>query len=96
MRLLRIVLPVFMFHYSIIYDLLIFISIYYLKCDFKREIMDDKKTIVEEAEGEEMPPPAAPTSQEKAEIEKMEEQKLKSKFPGTISVAKKTKDFSKM
>ena len=44
-------------------------------------MMDDKKTIVEE--GEEMPPPPAPvpTSQEKAEIEKLEEQKLKSKFP---------------
>ena len=56
--------------------------------------MDDKKTIVEEAEGEEMPPPAAPTSQEKAEIEKMEEQKLKSKFPGTISVAKINRKIS--
>jgi hypothetical protein len=42
-------------------------------------MMDDKKTIVEE--GEEMPPPPAPTSQEKADIEKLEEQKLKSKFP---------------
>ncbi len=42
-------------------------------------MMADKKTIVEE--GEEMPPPPAPTSQEKADIEKLEEQKLKSKFP---------------
>lgn len=46
-------------------------------------MMDESKTIVEESE--EMPPPAAPTSQEKAEIEKMEEQKLKSKFPGMPS-----------
>ena len=46
------------------------------------ERMEEKKTIVEENEGDEMPPPAPPTSQEKAEIEMMEEQKLKSKFPG--------------
>lgn len=45
-------------------------------------MMDEKKTIVEEAEGEEMAPPPVPTSREKAEIEKQEEQKLKSKFPG--------------
>eukprot|EP00088_Acartia_fossae_P065546 TRINITY_DN80842_c0_g1_i1.p1 TRINITY_DN80842_c0_g1~~TRINITY_DN80842_c0_g1_i1.p1 ORF type:complete len:157 (-),score=45.05 TRINITY_DN80842_c0_g1_i1:432-902(-) len=44
--------------------------------------MEDKKIIVEENESEEMPPPPPPSSQEKAEIEKMEEQKLKSKFPG--------------
>jgi len=45
-------------------------------------MMDEKKTIVEEVEGEEMPPPANPSSQEKADIEKQEEQKLKNKFPG--------------
>eukprot|EP00088_Acartia_fossae_P070575 TRINITY_DN949_c0_g1_i1.p1 TRINITY_DN949_c0_g1~~TRINITY_DN949_c0_g1_i1.p1 ORF type:complete len:157 (-),score=44.29 TRINITY_DN949_c0_g1_i1:691-1161(-) len=44
--------------------------------------MEEKK-VVEEESGEEMPPPPAPqpTSQQKAEIEKLEEQKLKSKFP---------------
>jgi hypothetical protein len=41
-------------------------------------MMDDEKTIHEE--GEEVETPASP--QEKAEIEKLEEQKLKSKFPG--------------
>ena len=41
-------------------------------------MMDDDKTIHEE--GEEVDSP--PTSQDKAEIEKIEEQKLKSKFPG--------------
>ena len=41
-------------------------------------MMDDDKTIHEE--GEEVDSP--PTSKDKAEIEKIEEQKLKSKFPG--------------
>ena len=41
----------------------------------------DAKKVIEEEGGEEMPPPAAPTQQEKADIEKLEEQKLKSKFP---------------
>ena len=44
-------------------------------------MMDDKKTIVEKGEKMPPPPPPVPTSQEKAEIEKLEEQKLKSKFP---------------
>ena len=48
--------------------------------------MAENKSIAEEVVGEkagdEMPPPAAPTSQQKAEIERLEEQKLKSKFPG--------------
>ena len=43
-----------------------------------QRMMDDEKTIHEE--GEEVETPASP--QEKAEIEKLEEQKLKSKFPG--------------
>ena len=43
--------------------------------------MMDAKKVIEEEGGEEMPPPAAPTQQEKADIEKLEEQKLKSKFP---------------
>lgn len=44
-------------------------------------MMDDDKTIHEE--GEEVDSP--PTSKDKAEIEKIEEQKLKSKFPGIPS-----------
>ena len=43
-------------------------------------MMMDAKKVIEE-EGEEMPPPPPPTQQEKADIEKLEEQKLKSKFP---------------
>jgi hypothetical protein len=42
-------------------------------------MMDDDKTIHEEGEDVDSP---APTIQDKAEIEKLEEQKLKSKFPG--------------
>lgn len=45
----------------------------------------DAKKVIEEEGGEEMPPPAAPTQQEKADIEKLEEQKLKSKFPSMPS-----------
>ena len=49
-----------------------------------RSKMEESKTIIEECEqSEEMPPPAAPTSQQKAELERIEEQKLKTKFPGT-------------
>jgi len=48
--------------------------------------MEESKTIIEECEqSEEMPPPAAPTSQQKAELERIEEQKLKTKFPGVPS-----------
>jgi len=43
--------------------------------------MDEKKIIQEETEGDDMPPPPPPTQQEKVDIEKAEEQKLKSKFP---------------
>jgi len=40
---------------------------------------EEKSTGVE---SETMPPPPEPTKQQKVEIEKMEEQKLKTKFPG--------------
>jgi len=44
-------------------------------------MMEEEKTIPEESE--EVDTPTSP--QEKAEIEKLEEQKLKSKFPGEIN-----------
>ncbi len=44
--------------------------------------MEDQKIIVEESEGDEIITP--PTPEQKAEIEKLEEQKLKSKFPGRV------------
>jgi len=43
-------------------------------------MMDEEKTIPEEGEEAETPP----SPQEKAEIEKLEELKLKSKFPGNV------------
>lgn len=44
--------------------------------------MEDQKIIVEESEVDEIITP--PTPEQKAEIEKLEEQKLKSKFPGRV------------
>jgi len=46
----------------------------------KVDSADETPKVVAEAEA--MPPPTEPTKQQKVDIEKLEEQKLKSKFPG--------------
>ena len=55
--------------------------------------MEDQKTIVEESDGDEIITP--PTPEQKAEIEKLEEQKLKSKFPGWVTFVRSIGSMSR-